>query len=259
LRGLLLIGLTLPFLISDIARAFDWLHILQALKLPLFGESAVLLVLVAGTLPFATFPVILALPPHNNNIWASCNDLGVSGFLRLSRVTIPLAAAGIAGAWLSVFGLVMGASVEASVVGGPMEISLARMIGEFQADGQFTAAYAVSVVVTFALVGLGLLGYVLSRVALHGTPTSRIPFRIEEGSLSRSKKPPLKPVKKRHLIRVLAVVSVAGLLLFVVAPIVSIFSLSLLGTGANRLEHGSSWYAQSLTSTSRMRKKSKNG
>lgn len=178
-RSVILLLLTVPFVVSPTSRAFGWFQILNQggyindlvhsiaptaspISWLLYNRGSVVITLVAATLSFSVFPIILALPSGTNSLWRASSDMGTSYFTRLRRITIPLGLPGIAIGWLCVFWLAFGSSVEASVVDGPTELSIGRIVNGLLSAGEFAAACALgsSITVFFGL--SAAIGYILT-------------------------------------------------------------------------------------------------
>jgi ABC-type spermidine/putrescine transport system permease subunit I len=178
LRAVILLILTIPFVVSPTSRAFGWFQILNQagylnglvhsiapsaapITWLLYNRGSVIITLVAATLSFSVFPIVLTLPSGTSNLWKACSDMGTSYFVRLRRITIPLGLPGIAIGWLCVFWLAFGSSVEASVVDGPTELSIGRIINGLLSAGQFAAASALGFCIAAAFGLSGGAAYIL--------------------------------------------------------------------------------------------------
>jgi spermidine/putrescine transport system permease protein len=178
LRAVILLLLTVPFVVSPTSRAFGWFQILNQagylnglvhsiapnsapITWLLYNRGSVVIALVAATLSFSVFPIVLTLPSGRSNLWRACSDMGTSYFVRLRRITIPLGLPGIAIGWVCVFWLAFGSSVEASVVDGPTELSIGRIINGLLSAGEFAAASALGFCIAAAFGLSAVAAYVL--------------------------------------------------------------------------------------------------
>jgi spermidine/putrescine transport system permease protein len=190
-RWLFLLSLNIPFLVSGVTRSFGWFHILNQngflnylwhIPFPnagpvasiLFSRTAVIVALIGSTFPFAVFPIVLTLPNSESSFWTASEELGTGRITRIARLVIPLASSGILIGWFSVFWLSFGSSVEASVLDGPIEISLGKITSELLSANAFAAVYALSSILIVAFFGLALLWVALSCV-------NRFAGRLEPG------------------------------------------------------------------------------
>ncbi|HSK17112.1 MAG TPA: ABC transporter permease [Gaiellaceae bacterium] len=111
-KGLLLLGLVAPFLISYlmrmlawvnllqddglINRALMWLNVLDAPRSWLDGRaSTVIFGLVYGYVPFLILPLYASLDRIDRSLLEAARDLGASRFHAFRRVTLPLSVPGI--------------------------------------------------------------------------------------------------------------------------------------------------------------------
>jgi spermidine/putrescine transport system permease protein len=111
-KGLLLLGLVAPFLISYLMRMLAWVNLLQddgyvnraltgvgVLDAPrnwLDGRaSTVILGLVYGYVPFLILPLYAALDRIDQSLLEAARDLGASGFRVFRHVILPLSKPGI--------------------------------------------------------------------------------------------------------------------------------------------------------------------
>jgi ABC-type spermidine/putrescine transport system permease subunit II len=190
----MLLLLTLPLVTNPALRAFGWFEILnqggylgQTVTL-LLGQAAgraliysrlsVVIVLVAGTVPIAVFTILFSIP--NDRIWAVCDELGMGPLTRVARVTLPVAMHGVILSALCVFWLALGASVETSIVDGPTEINLSKIVSGLLSVGNVSAACALGSCILLgfaascglAAAGARLLEFLQRTVALRRALTS---------------------------------------------------------------------------------------
>lgn len=250
-RWLLLMSLNVPFLVSSVARAFGWFHILnqngflnrfwltlypnaEPLRWLIFNRGSVILTIVAATFPFAVFPIFLSLPSSRNSFWLACDDLGVGAWRRITRVVLPLSWSGILIGWFCVFWLAFGTSVEASVVDGPVEISLGKLVNQLLSANQFASVYALGSIIVSVFFVLAVFVYLLLRISGRSTLKIRR-LRFPDLSFLHAK---LRRAREhfaaRHSfiarsLKLVAPILVAVLILiFLYAPVWSILLLSLL-------------------------------
>lgn len=258
LRAVILLILTVPFVVSPTSRAFGWFQILNqagylngfvhsiAPNAPpitwlLYNRGSVIITLVAATLSFSVFPIVLTLPSGRSSVWSACSDMGTSYFMRLRRITIPLALPGIAISWVCVFWLAFGSSVEASVVDGPTELSIGRIINGLLSAGQFAAASALGfcIAAAFGLSGGG--AYILlnrikrnQRTRIGSTANKRdIPSTAPFTKGSEPAEITASSARSGAVVRAARIIvgaSFIGLVLaYVLAPVAAVIAMSLTG------------------------------
>jgi len=261
LRSVILLLLTVPFVVSPTSRAFGWFQILNQagyinhlvhsisptaspMSWLLYNRGSVIITLVAATLSFSVFPIILALPSGTSSLWRAASDMGTSYFTRLSRITIPLGLPGIAIGWLCVFWLAFGSSVEASVVDGPTELSIGRIVNGLLSAGEFAAACALGTSITVAFGLSAAIGYILIRRSRHfpsqlnqdsstttkdsrsAQPTS-VSIAVDSKSVYLRQRSP----RLNHVLRITRAVSgglfICIILAYVLAPVGAVVAMSL--------------------------------
>lgn len=135
-RGLLVIGVIAPILVSVVVRTFGWVvilgetglinHLLQALGIDndfarrthLFNETAVVIGLVHVFLPFMVMALYSALQKQDDALVRAACNLGASPLRAFWLVTLPLSMPGIVAGTTTVFALAAGAYVTVAVLGG---------------------------------------------------------------------------------------------------------------------------------------------
>lgn len=136
LRGLLVIAVIAPILVSVVVRTFGWVvilgetglvnHFLQALgiggdfarRTHLFNETAVVIGLVHVFLPFMVMALYSALQKQDDALVRAACNLGASPLRAFALVTLPLSVPGIVAGTTTVFALAAGAYVTVAVLGG---------------------------------------------------------------------------------------------------------------------------------------------
>ena len=135
-RGLLVIAVVAPLLVSVVVRTFGWVVILgefgllnralQALGFNggfaatthLFNETAVLVGLVHVFLPFMVLALYSALQKQPAALVRAACSLGASPWRAFLLVTLPLSLPGVIAGTTTVFALAAGAYVTVAVLGG---------------------------------------------------------------------------------------------------------------------------------------------
>jgi ABC-type spermidine/putrescine transport system permease subunit I len=174
--------ITIPFFTSYLIRAFSWrlflgrtgpvndaltgLGLVEApLDWLLFSNFAVMVGLVASYLPFAVFPIMLAMRRVEPNLLAAAQDLGAGFWRILATVLLPLTLSGVFAGFLFVFVMVVGSSTEVQMLGGAGASIVSVMINDVMRVANFPLAFAISTVVLAVLLLLVLIGNRLFRLA----------------------------------------------------------------------------------------------
>jgi putative spermidine/putrescine transport system permease protein len=145
LRGLLVIAVIAPLLVSVVVRTFGWVVILgefgllnrtlQALGMTggfatathLFNEAAVLIGLVHVFLPFMVLALYSALQKQQAQLLRAACSLGASPVRAFLLVTLPLSLPGVIAGTTTVFALAAGAYVTVAVLGGSNVMVMAML------------------------------------------------------------------------------------------------------------------------------------
>lgn len=171
-KMLFLIILFAPYWVNYVIRTYAWLPLLgnsglvnklllwtglieHPLSWMLFNEFSVTLVLVYVFLPFGIVPLYLSIDRINDDLIRASSDLGASPAGTFVNVVFPLSMPGLAGSFLTIFVLTIGAYVTPKLVGGTSGIMFGNMIAD-----QFGATYNWSWGATLATI----LGFVTSVV-----------------------------------------------------------------------------------------------
>lgn len=252
-RAAILPLMTVPFLVSDAARARAWYSILtsgdngQLGRLLLLGEGGTAVLLAAGTIPFAVFPILLCLPTRGENLWNACDELGVGPIDRIRRVVLPLGRPGVIAGWMCVFGLAFGASVEAAALADPMELSVSKLVAQLQSAREFTAVDALgTLLVGTVIIVVGALSIVVypsyqrvrkslapSRATSRGSVFEQLEVGASrEGHVRRG----MRSVVVRRVASLIVMrACVIALLTFLLAPVISVIILSASGPQAGEM------------------------
>lgn len=150
-KNLYLSLVILPFWTSFLIRTYAWMFLLrdtglintllQALgvihePLPLlYNNSAVILGLVYGFLPFMVLPLYATLERMDPSLAEASADLGARPFQTLWRVTLPLCAPGIRAGSILVFVPCLGTYLTSDLLGGSKTILIGNLV-----QNQFTSA-----------------------------------------------------------------------------------------------------------------------
>ncbi|MBA2316684.1 MAG: ABC transporter permease [Euzebyales bacterium] len=140
-RGLLLVGVMIPFWSNFLVRTYAWRLLLgsdgplsQLTDLAglgpsrlLFTPTAVLIGLVYGFLPFMVLPLYAAIERMDFGLVEAARDLYASGWKAFRHVTWPLSRPGVVAGSILVFIPSLGAYVTPEILGG----SRTTMLGSF--------------------------------------------------------------------------------------------------------------------------------
>jgi len=151
-RQLLLMLVIFPLWSSYLVRAFAWRTILgtngvlnsflewtgitsEPLAFLLFSKEAMVLTFAQVWLPFMILPLFAVLDQIPNSLLEASADLGSNGWRTFRTVIFPLALPGVVAGSLSVFSLTMGDYITPTLLGGPGD----QLIGKIIADNFGTA------------------------------------------------------------------------------------------------------------------------
>jgi putative spermidine/putrescine transport system permease protein len=136
LKGLLIVGIVAPLLVSVIVRTFGWVVILGEFGLlnnalraigvdatfarssHLFNEPAVIAGLVHVFLPFMVLAIHGALQKQQARVVDAARNLGASPLRAFVLVTLPLSLPGVVAGLTTVFAMATGAYITVAVLGG---------------------------------------------------------------------------------------------------------------------------------------------
>lgn len=174
-KGLLLGLVVVPFWTSFLIRTYAWMFILRTeglLNLVLVGsgiarhpvellytQTAVLIGLVYGELPFMILPLYASLEKLDRSLLEAAADLGAGGAQAFRRVTLPLSLPGLAAGVVLVFVPSLGQFVVSDLLGGARSMLVGNLIqNQFAVarDAPFGSALAFELM---AAVLLLLLAY----------------------------------------------------------------------------------------------------
>ncbi len=174
-KGVLLGLVVVPFWTSFLIRTYAWMFILRTeglLNLVLMGsgllhhpvellytQTAVMIGLVYGELPFMILPLYASLEKLDRSLLEAASDLGAGGAQTFRRVTFPLTLPGLAAGIVMVFIPSLGQFVVSDLLGGARSMLLGNLIQNQFAVARnkpFGAALAFELT---AAVLLLLLGY----------------------------------------------------------------------------------------------------
>jgi len=172
-KNALLVLVVLPFWTSFLVRMYAWVFLLRqeglvnralalvglpALPL-LYNDFAVMLGQLYGELPFMILPLYASIEKLDPSLLEAAADLGATPFRRLWRVTLPLAAPGIAAGCLLVFIPSLGAFLAPDLLGGGRSVYVGNLVqSQFAIARDLPFGSAVSFLLTLiVLAALWLL------------------------------------------------------------------------------------------------------
>jgi spermidine/putrescine transport system permease protein len=141
-KGLLLGLVVVPFWTSFLIRTYAWMFLLRTeglLNLALSGlglhpvellytQTAVLIGLVYGELPFMILPLYASLEKLDSTFLEAASDLGAGRMGTFWRVTVPLTVPGIASGVILVFIPSLGQFVVSDLLGGARSMLLGNLV-----------------------------------------------------------------------------------------------------------------------------------
>jgi spermidine/putrescine transport system permease protein len=174
-KGLLLGLVVVPFWTSFLIRTYAWMFILRtegllnlalgatglahhSLEL-LYTQTAVMIGLVYGELPFMILPLYASLEKLDRSLLEAASDLGAGSVSSFWRVTVPLSLPGIAAGTVLVFIPSLGQFVVSDLLGGARSMLLGNLIqNQFAVARNKPFGSALAFELTAAVLLL-LLGY----------------------------------------------------------------------------------------------------
>lgn len=168
-KNALLVLVILPFWTSFLIRMYAWIFLLRQeglvnLTLNVFGmpslpllynDFAVMLGQVYGELPFMILPLYASLEKLDRSLLEAAADLGATPARRLWRITLPLAAPGIAAGCILVFIPSMGAFLAPDLLGGGRSVYVGNLVqSQFAIARDMPFGAALSFLLTLAVLAL---------------------------------------------------------------------------------------------------------
>ncbi len=149
LRNILLVLVMIPFWSNFLVRTYAWRFILGSDGLVsqisqwfgggeirlLFTNTAVLIGMVYGFMPFMVLPLYAALERLDWSLVDAARDLYASGFTAFRKVTLPLSMPGVIAGSILVFIPALGAYVTPAILGGARTV----LIGDYIVSQFLTA------------------------------------------------------------------------------------------------------------------------
>lgn len=180
-RNVLLVLVMIPFWSNFLVRTYAW-RVLLGSNGPisqfsqllggdeirvLFTNTAVLIGLVYGFLPFMVLPLYASLERMDWNLVEAARDLYASGWTAFRKVTLPLSMPGVVAGSILVFIPSLGAYVTPALLGGARTTLLGDyIVGQFLSARNWPYGSALSVAVMIVMLGAALLYF---RMGAKGT------------------------------------------------------------------------------------------
>jgi spermidine/putrescine transport system permease protein len=175
-KSLFLYLVILPFWTSFLVRTYAWMFLLRdsglinslllslgLIREPLpllYNESAVIVGLVYGYLPFAVLPLFSNLDRLDKNLLEAAADLGATPWQSFRHIILPLCAPGLRAAAVLVFIPCLGAYLTPDLLGGGKSIMIGNLIqNQFTTarDWPFGAAISLAMMALIMILLLGLI------------------------------------------------------------------------------------------------------
>jgi len=166
LRNVLLVMVMIPFWSNFLVRTYAWRILLgtdgpisqlsqafggDEIRL-LFTNSAVLIGLVYGFLPFMVLPLYSSLERMDWNLVEAARDLYASGWTAFRKVTLPLSMPGVVAGSILVFIPSLGAYVTPAILGGARTTLMGDyIVSQFLAARNWPFGSALSFAVMFVM------------------------------------------------------------------------------------------------------------
>lgn len=166
IRNILLVLVMIPFWSNFLVRTYAWRVLLgsdgivsqvsqamggEPIRL-LFTNSAVLIGLVYGYLPFMVLPLYAAIERLDWNLVEAARDLYASGWTAFRKVTLPLSMPGVVAGSILVFIPALGAYVTPAILGGARTVLLGDyIVSQFLAARNWPFGSALSFAVMFVM------------------------------------------------------------------------------------------------------------
>lgn len=180
LRGVIVIVVISPLLVSIVTRTFGWMIVLgdnglinstltslglirEPLRL-MFTDGAVIVGLLHVFLPLMVLPILTALDRIDPNVPQAANTLGASRFTTATEVVLPLAAPGLVSGITIVFSLSMSSYITPALMGGPDSGMITTLIYQ-QFVVTFNWQFGATLVAILLAVSLILVAMILFEFA----------------------------------------------------------------------------------------------
>ncbi|CAH1650288.1 ABC transporter permease [Chelatococcus asaccharovorans] len=180
LRGVIVIVVISPLLVSIVTRTFGWMIVLgdnglinstlmslgvinEPLRL-MFTDGAVIVGLLHVFLPLMVLPILTALDRIDPNVPQAANTLGASRFTTATEVVLPLAAPGLVSGITIVFSLSMSSYITPALMGGPDSGMITTLIYQ-QFVVTFNWQFGATLVAILLAVSLVLVAVILFEFA----------------------------------------------------------------------------------------------
>lgn len=166
----------IPFWINFLIRSYSWVIILRAQGLVntfllhfgfiekplglLYNNTAVLLGMVYGLLPFMVLPIYVSLEQMDKRLLEAASGLGASPFTAFRKITLPLTLPGVAAGSILVFISSLGMFVVPDIMGGAKSSLMGNVIqNQFLAARDWPFGSALSIILALLSLVMIILYY----------------------------------------------------------------------------------------------------
>lgn len=171
----------IPFIISPVVRTLSWRFFLglygsinttlinlgiihQPFEWLLFSNFSLVVGLLGAYLPFAIFPVWLAIEGIDDTLLAASRDLGATSSQTLREIVIPLAMPGLFGGGMMVFVSSMGEMVVPLILGGAGQVLAGNLLLNLIQVIDYSTAAAISSIIIAIMLILLIIGQIVFHI-----------------------------------------------------------------------------------------------
>ncbi len=166
----------IPFWINFLIRSYSWVIILRAhglinsilmsigaIKVPLsllYNNTAVLIGMVYGLLPFMVLPIYVSLEQMDKRLLEAASDLGAGPLTAFRKITLPLTMPGVAAGSILVFISSLGMFVVPDIMGGAKSSLMGNVIqNQFLSARDWPFGSALSIILALLSLVMIVLYY----------------------------------------------------------------------------------------------------
>ncbi|MDO5598001.1 MAG: ABC transporter permease [Acidaminococcus sp.] len=177
----------IPFWINFLIRSYSWVIILRAhglvnsflmsigaIKVPLqllYNNTAVLIGMVYGLLPFMVLPIYVSLEQMDKRLLEAASDLGAGPLTAFRKITLPLTMPGVAAGSILVFISSLGMFVVPDIMGGAKSSLMGNVIqNQFLSARDWPFGSALSIILALLSLIMIVLYYKALQAQKGGHP-----------------------------------------------------------------------------------------
>lgn len=166
----------IPFWINFLIRSYSWVIILRAhglinsilmsigaIRVPLsllYNNTAVLIGMVYGLLPFMVLPIYVSLEQMDKRLLEAASDLGAGPLTAFRKITLPLTMPGVAAGSILVFISSLGMFVVPDIMGGAKSSLMGNVIqNQFLSARDWPFGSALSIILALLSLVMIVLYY----------------------------------------------------------------------------------------------------